>query len=223
MKNITYLALGFVLLAGVAVPSVAGTQTVSTASCPNYIKSLLKRDSPNNNRDEVLRLQTFLKVNQGYDVDVNGTFDAKTEAAVSAFQIKYKAIILAPWGASIPSGTVSITTSKQINNLVCGKPLTMDKGEMAVLDAYVSGRAQVGSGMQSSAMDPAMSTQTSGNISIEATSPVTVTTFMATSSGSSDVEIMSSEGSVEMDEDLNDSNKTSLSVRFWLFIKGLFR
>jgi hypothetical protein len=92
---------------------------VFSGSCNEYITSYLAA-SFNNNFDQVIRLQVFLKNREGADVDINGIMDNKTVNAVNMFQLKYKDEILTPWGISIPTGYVYYTTSKKINELNCG-------------------------------------------------------------------------------------------------------
>ena len=63
---------------------------------------------------------------EGYDVDVTGIFDERTDAAVRAFQLKYADDVLAPWGLEESTGYVYYTTQKKINESYCGRefPLT---------------------------------------------------------------------------------------------------
>lgn len=90
----------------------------------------------NNDSTQVSRLQIFLKNTRELDVDVNGIFDAKTEAAVKSFQAEYADTILAPWGVKAPSGLVYITTVKKINQLSCSAPLSLNAAELATINGY---------------------------------------------------------------------------------------
>lgn len=100
-------------------PPLTPSLLPDTASCPSYITDYMRRDF-NNNSEQVLRLQAFLQSTRGYDVDLTGTFDAKTDLAVHAFQTEYADDILKPWGdASKSTGYVYITTKQKINALVC--------------------------------------------------------------------------------------------------------
>lgn len=70
---------------------------------------------------EVIKLQSFLKVFEGFDyVTVNGVYDSATAQAVSAFQLKYSNEVLAPWGINAPTGYAYITTVGKINQIICG-------------------------------------------------------------------------------------------------------
>ena len=90
----------------------------------------------NNNGAQVALLQAFLKNSQGFDVNVTGLFDAQTLAAVRAFQTKYLADTMGPWGANQSSGYVYITTTKKINEIACNSPLTLSAADMAIINAY---------------------------------------------------------------------------------------
>ena len=67
---------------------------------------------------QVTLLQTFLKA-KGYDVTINGTFDAATLAAVKQFQTDHAKDVLNPWGIKAPTGYVYKSTMWEINNLNC--------------------------------------------------------------------------------------------------------
>ncbi|MBX4209350.1 peptidoglycan-binding protein [Candidatus Parcubacteria bacterium] len=112
----------------ILIDSTSGTGSGSGASgptgpelvCPsvNFITTFLKAGG-NNNPNEVRKLQYFLNTYEGANLAVNGEFDAATEAAVKAFQVKYSNEILAPWGVTEPTGVVYITTSLKINRVYC--------------------------------------------------------------------------------------------------------
>src|SRR5690606_28151649 len=75
--------------------------------CP-YLSQYM-RIGANNDVEQVIRLQAFLKVFEGHDyVTINGVFDQATFQAVSAFQLKYKSDVLTPWGISHSTGYVYI-------------------------------------------------------------------------------------------------------------------
>jgi hypothetical protein len=87
--------------------------------CP-YLTQYMRMGAQNDPM-QVMRLQAFLKSFEGYDyVTINGIFDQATHQAVSAFQLKYSADILAPWGISHSTGFVYLTTLKKINEIICG-------------------------------------------------------------------------------------------------------
>jgi hypothetical protein len=127
---------------GVLSSSGGGRSYSSGGSALNYctlISSPMKFGVENNS-NEVRNLQTFLVNTQELDVNINGVYDMKTENAVKAFQAKYADTILAPWGLSNPSGIVSITTIKKINELACNRPLTLNASELAMINAYKQGQ-----------------------------------------------------------------------------------
>ncbi|MSU55225.1 MAG: hypothetical protein EXS46_01630 [Candidatus Taylorbacteria bacterium] len=102
-------------------------------ACP-YIEDYMRLDL-NNNVEQVYRLQNFLKVVQGLDVDSNGVFDAKTKVAVIAFQNKYKEDVLMPWGSnSKATGYVYIMTKQKINQIMCGGSLQRPNEQKIVND-----------------------------------------------------------------------------------------
>lgn len=67
---------------------------------------------------EVAKLQRFLNT-QGASLPGTNLFGPMTQAAVSAFQLKYAADILAPLGLTHPTGTVGGMTIKKIKALAC--------------------------------------------------------------------------------------------------------
>lgn len=104
-------------------------------SCPFIIDYM--RIDLDNKKEEVLKLQNFLKNREGYGVEETGIFDEKTDLAVKAFQTKYFNDVLSPWGAnSEPTGYVYITTKNKINEIVCGSSNLTDS-EKKIVDEYV--------------------------------------------------------------------------------------
>ena len=101
-------------------PAVSGP-TRPALVCPsvNFITRFLRMGA-DNDPNEVRKLQYFLNTYEGAGLTVSGDFDAATESAVKAFQVKYTADVLAPWGVSEPTGIVYITTSEKINRIYCG-------------------------------------------------------------------------------------------------------
>jgi uncharacterized protein YqgV (UPF0045/DUF77 family) len=83
---------------------------------------------------EVRKLQAYLTVYEGAALDINGSYDADTEAAVRNFQTRYAALILEPWGITRPTGHAYITTKRAINEIYCGSPVPLTTGELAILD-----------------------------------------------------------------------------------------
>ncbi|MDB5254273.1 MAG: secreted agglutinin [Parcubacteria group bacterium] len=92
--------------------------TTNAAGCL-YLKDYMRSDF-NNNPEEVMKLQSFLRVIQGYNyVTVNGVFDQATVNGVDAFQNLYRDDILTPWGHTAPTHYVYILTLKKINEIYC--------------------------------------------------------------------------------------------------------
>ena len=120
-------------------------------SCP-AVTTFMQKGSENVVA-EVANLQSALKNIEHMDVDVNGDYDDKTEAAVMAFQRKYSSEVLAPWGATKPSGIVNITTAKKINQIACLKPLTLDPKELNTINAYKERLVSADNGQTASAAD----------------------------------------------------------------------
>ncbi len=133
----------------------------TTASCPLIAASILKLNGSNDSLN-VSHLQLFLKNIEKLDVDVTGTFDAKTEAAVSAFQVKYTASVLAPWNASQPSGIAYITTIKKINEIACQQAMTLSPSDLAIIAAYKAKVASTATATSSDVVVPM--TDSEGNV-----------------------------------------------------------
>lgn len=136
--NIVLASAAFALTMAIAAPALAQEMTVTSVAIPSICPmdiGFLKMDN-DNDPAKVTMLQSFLKDNQGLDVDVNGTFDQKTQDAVVAFQDKYMADIMGPWQATRASGIVNITTVKKINQLACNVPLALNESDQDTLAAY---------------------------------------------------------------------------------------
>ena len=132
----------------VAVSSTGSVLGAST-SCP-LITTYMKLGA-NNDSAEVARLQAFLRNTEQLDVDISGIFDAKTEAAVKAFQEKFLSETMGPWGGTIGSGIVYITTMKKINQIACNQPLVLSAEDQAIINAYISNDNTTGNGIGSTA------------------------------------------------------------------------
>lgn len=89
-----------------------------------------------NNSNEVVKLQAFLKLYEKADLEINGKFDQKTLDAVKAFQNKYFTETMSPWGSDQASGKVFITTVKKINEIYCGNPRALTAEELAIIADY---------------------------------------------------------------------------------------
>jgi peptidoglycan hydrolase-like protein with peptidoglycan-binding domain len=119
------------MIAIASIPVLASAQV--TARCP-VITDYLKRGGQNN-PDQVRHLQAFLNDFQHAGIQVSGTFDEATENAVKAFQRTYASEILAPFGATKPSGFVHITTLKKINQIACGGQMSLDSNELSTINS----------------------------------------------------------------------------------------
>ncbi len=93
---------------------VLGAQT----ECPMYLTGYIKYGAQND-AGEVAKLQVFLNAFEGNALPVTGTYGPQTLAAVNAFQAKYAADVLTPWGLQGATGYVYYTTQKQINTIYC--------------------------------------------------------------------------------------------------------
>ncbi len=93
-----------------------------------------------NTPEQVRRLQQVLD-SEGFAVDINGTFDAKTLEAVKAFQLKYADDILKPWGIEEPTGYVYLTTRKKVNEIYCKltKQFPLTAEELGIIYRGVGG------------------------------------------------------------------------------------
>lgn len=99
----------------------SSTSTVDNgASCDStlLLTKYLRRGKANDPA-EVKKLQQFLNGEMGSGLPTTGFFGPLTEAAVKAFQAKYAADILAPWGITDPTGYVYKTTMWKINMIIC--------------------------------------------------------------------------------------------------------
>jgi len=177
--------------------SYSGSSAVVLGVAVNPVNNCLgisqyMRMGMNNDANQVKSLQTFLKDTQEVDVDINGIYDEKTVEAVKTFQTRYANVILAPWGTSIPSGIVSITTLKKINQIACNQPLTLSAFELTKINSYKSG----------STWTEAPTTP------IVVENPVTDESLAGVS--------------IEQTENTATVANISLSKKFWNFLKSLF-
>ncbi len=118
------------------VPAIV---SVASTTCPLHIGFL--KEGAANKASDVAKLQAFLKDVEGMDVSVTGIFDHQTEQAVEAFQRKYMDDVMKPWGATRPSGVVYITTSKMIDQVYCGTPLSLNGPELSAIDSWNQAQA----------------------------------------------------------------------------------
>lgn len=100
-------------------PLVLGETTSAVSDCQEYLKSYIRKNAVNN-RDDVIRLQEFLRDLGGYpNLQVTGQYDDATYEAVRSFQKNYRSSVLVPWGIAEPTGFVYYTTRKAINDIHC--------------------------------------------------------------------------------------------------------
>lgn len=124
---------GVIAIESVTPVVVSSVAAVSSTACP-YINSFITISGSNDAAD-VSRLQSFLNASQGASLAVTGAYDAATQDAVAAFQIKHSADILAPWNTTVASKNVYLTTKKKINALVCGESFSLTASELAEITA----------------------------------------------------------------------------------------
>lgn len=113
-----------------------GGGSVLGASAPTscfYLSGFIKEGAIND-PEQVERLQAFLKVFEGANVEVSGVYDEASIAAVHAFQAKYATDILTPWSISKSTGYVYLTTRKKVNEIYCDRgqtfPLTSSEEQI---------------------------------------------------------------------------------------------
>lgn len=110
----------------------------ATTSCPLITKYM--RIDWANPKDEVVKLQSFLKNIEGLNISATGIFDEQTKVGVEAFQKKYLNSIMGPWEATRPSGMVYITTVKKVNEIACNRPFVLSADESLIIAKYISDR-----------------------------------------------------------------------------------
>lgn len=175
--------------------------TVSASTSCQLISNYMKQGWQNPTA-EVIKLQMFLKNVEGLNVAVTGTFDDQTRAGVEAFQKKYISDVLGPWDATLPSGTVYITTLKKINQIACGASLTLNDDQSAIIAKHIQER---------DANTPAVSTEVGTTDNGQS-----VTSTESAPAGPTPV--------VGENEETNVAavGQTSAAKRFWQFLKNIF-
>lgn len=94
--------------------------------CPIYLYKFIKFGEANDRR-EVIKLQAFLKVYEGFsNLKITGVYDRETFEAVKTFQRRYLSDVLKPWQINYATGWVYITTRQAINNIYCGRDTKND-------------------------------------------------------------------------------------------------
>ena len=102
---------------GTSTEAVTGDEPLPTG-CSALLTEYM-RMGKKNDPAQVKLLQTFLNTNLGTTVPVTGFFGTMTTSAVDQFQLKYKDIILTPWGLTQPTGYVYKLTEYEINLNAC--------------------------------------------------------------------------------------------------------
>ncbi len=111
--------------------------------CVPLLTSYIKYDAENS-RADVMKLQHFLRSHeQATGVRINGTYDEVTYRAVHAFQEKYAADILAPWGVQQTTGYVYYTTQKKVNELWCERTFPLSALQEREIGTFREGMAKV--------------------------------------------------------------------------------
>jgi hypothetical protein len=172
---------------------------VNNSGCP-YITSYMKMDNAND-PTQVIRLQTFLKINERLNLDINGKFDQKTHDAVKAFQTKYANDVLLPWGGAKATGHVFYTTQKKINELVCKTPVTLTSAQLKAIEAFKSGQNEEAVKIQTA----------NGDIIIDNDSNSSTTPVVAPEVGKNTTDTQSA-----------SAVKVSVGSKVWSFVKWLF-
>lgn len=99
-------------------------RVLGESTCAPYLNSYIKWGAKND-KNEVIKLQTFLNEHLGLKLKVDGNYNLSTYNAVKKFQKKYQDQVLNPWvpfGLSQRSdgtGYVFKTTKRWINMLKC--------------------------------------------------------------------------------------------------------
>ena len=98
---------------------------VTEEDCGLYLYEYIKYGA-SNNPVEVRKLQTFLNLYMGENLEVTGFYGLNSLEAVNRFQLVYKEQILRPWveeglhdDENVPTGYVYKTTKRWINLMVC--------------------------------------------------------------------------------------------------------
>jgi len=121
---------------GDGLESIGDEKTIILESPCTYLKNYLKIGE-DNDIEEVKKLQIFLRDFEGFsNLAVTGMFDQETFDTVSAFQIKYKEEILAPWGIDVPTGYVYYTTQNKINELYCNEEFPLKQDQLTEISNF---------------------------------------------------------------------------------------
>jgi hypothetical protein len=180
----------------------SGGSTVAPINgfCP-FVSAIMDSGA-SNDAVQVAKLQAFLKDTEGYDVDLTGSFDQKTEVAVIAFQTKYMSDIMGPWGATKASGTVYLTTLKKINQIVCSTSLNLSAADLSIINAYKQAEAS-----GASAGQVGVNQNANNSVAVGPSAPGSASSSDIFSTGNPNVAA---------------AGQASIFTRFWNFLKSLF-
>lgn len=213
------------LIAQISVPPVLAVPPTPSSielRCPIVSTYMALGDT--HSPREVAQLQSFLKNAEQLDVEITGSFDVRTRAAVEKFQRKYMSDTMAPWGATRPSGVVNITTAKKVNSLACNIPMTLSAAELGVIEAYKARLVMVNA--SASAASPAAAVETVPVVVAMPEPDSGVSIGVGTGAGVGPV-LTEGSGSLTYRPDVAESNAASVSgssmgSRFWAYVRGLF-
>lgn len=115
---------------------VLGAATVSSESNCSFLRGHISSGKTNDSL-EVAKLQFALRNKGGFsNLPITGKFDAQTIDAVKAFQTKHMNDVLKPWGYNKPTGVVYILTQKKINELMCGKQISLTTAQAKEIEDF---------------------------------------------------------------------------------------
>ncbi|MEK7116845.1 MAG: DUF642 domain-containing protein [Patescibacteria group bacterium] len=125
--------------------ATGGGEILGATSC-SYLRDYLKIDWQND-KIEVLKLQSFLNVFEKENLSYTGIYNQATFDAVSRFQTKYSEDILEPWGPKVTKGFTYILTKKKVNEIYCNTIIPVTQTEQNEIDAFKSSGASVYNGI----------------------------------------------------------------------------
>ncbi len=117
------------------ITNLLSTGEILGATSCSYLRDYLKIDWTND-RLEVLKLQSFLNVFEGENLQLTGVYDQATFDAVVRFQTKYSKDILEPWGERVTTGFVYILTKKKVNEIYCNTIIPLSQSDANEIDSF---------------------------------------------------------------------------------------
>ena len=90
----------------------------ASTECGIYLDKFLQIGRQNN-PESVKKLQVFLNQEEGANLVVDGIFGVQTDKYSRIFQEKHADKVLKPWGLPSATGIVYLTTTTEINNIMC--------------------------------------------------------------------------------------------------------